>query len=127
MSSNTNKPFLILQLRPEDQTSDSEFEAILKYGELEAGEVERIRIEKNGIPELDINHYSAIIVGGSPFDISTPASDKSEIQNKIEADFRQLFDKVIPADFPFLGACSVICTIALPTGSGYLPEIQPPR
>jgi len=106
MSSNTNKPFLILQLRPEDQTSDSEFEAILKYGELEAGEVERIRIEKNGIPELDINHYSAIIVGGSPFDISTPASDKSEIQNKIEADFRQLFDKVIPADFPFLGACS---------------------
>ena len=29
------KPFLILQLRPEDDTSKGEFEAILKYGELD--------------------------------------------------------------------------------------------
>lgn len=100
------KPFLILQLRPEDQTSDSEFEAILKYGALKRNEVERIRIEKNGIPDLDLSCYAAIIVGGSPFDISTPEADKSAIQHKIEADFQRLFDEVVPTDFPFLGACS---------------------
>jgi len=103
---NESKPFLILQLRPEDQTSDSEFSAILKYGALKVSEVERIRIEKNGIPALNLSQYSAIIVGGSPFDISTPAAHKSEIQNKIEADFKRLFDEVVPTDFPFLGACS---------------------
>lgn len=100
------KPFLILQLRPEDDTSDNEFEAILKYGGLSVEDTHRIRIEKNGIPDLTLSDYSAIIVGGSPFDISTPEVDKSPVQKKIETDFRRLFDEIIPQDFPFLGACS---------------------
>jgi len=100
------KPFLILQLRPEDETSDGEFEAILKYGGLALEEVERIRIEVAGIPALNLDDYSAVIVGGSPFDISTPAKEKTAIQNTIEADFNRLFDEIIPRDFPFLGACS---------------------
>lgn len=100
------KPFLILQLRPEDETSDNEFQAILKYGELSPEEVERVRIEIAGIPALNLDDYSAVIVGGSPFDISTAAQDKSAIQNTIEIDFKRLFDEVVPRDFPFLGACS---------------------
>jgi GMP synthase (glutamine-hydrolysing) len=101
-----SRPFLILQLRPEDDTSDNEFEAILKYGGLQSSDVERIRIEKNGIPPLSLDKYSAVIVGGSPFDISTPVEKKSAIQKKIEGDFRHLFDYIVPHDFPFLGACS---------------------
>lgn len=100
------KPFLILQLRPEDDTSDSEYQAILKYGRLEASATHRIRIEKNGIPEISLDDYSAVIVGGSPFDISTPEAQKKPIQKKIERDFRRLFDDIVPGDFPFLGACS---------------------
>ncbi len=100
------KPFLILQLRPEDETAESEYASILKFGELAPEETERIRIERIGIPELDLNSYTAIIVGGSPFDISTPAADKSDIQNKIESDFDHLFAEIIARDFPFLGACS---------------------
>lgn len=101
------KPFLIIQLRPEDETSDNEFAAILKYGQLRADEVVRLRIEKTGIPE-DINphDYAAIIVGGSPFDISTPVDEKSDVQKKIEADFERLLNVVVKEDVPFLGACS---------------------
>lgn len=101
------KPFLIMQLRPEDETSDNEFAAILKFGGLGAQEVERLRIETNGIPaDLDPHDYAAIIVGGSPFDISTPVEKKSDIQKKIETDFARLFDVVVREDLPFLGACS---------------------
>ncbi len=100
------KPFLILQLRPEDDTSDNEFEAILKYGGLSAIDTRRVRIEQNGIPDLALTDYSAVIVGGSPFDISTPEAGKLPIQKKIERDFTRLFDEIIPNDFPFLGACS---------------------
>lgn len=99
------KPFLIMQLRPEDDTSDSEFEAILKYGELDTADTHRIRIERSGIPEIHLDDFAGIIVGGSPFDISTPEDRKSDIQRKIESDFRRLFDEVVPRDFPFLGAC----------------------
>ncbi len=102
---NATKPFLILQLRPEDDTSNSEFEAILKYGELDAHNTHRLRIEKTGIPEISLDDYSAVIVGGSPFDISTPQDQKSEIQVKIESDFNRLFDDILKLDFPFLGAC----------------------
>ena len=101
------KPFLILQLRPEDDTSDNEFAAICRYGGLMPAQTRRIRIERHGIPaDLDLDDYSGVIVGGSPFDISTPEKDKSAIQKKIESDFARLFDELVPRDFPFLGACS---------------------
>lgn len=103
---NRPKPFLILQLRPEDETSDNEFSSILNYGGLEEKNTHRIRIEKTGIPALSLQDYCAVIVGGSPFDISTPADKKTAIQNKIEQDFKHLFDDIVSQDFPFLGACS---------------------
>jgi GMP synthase (glutamine-hydrolysing) len=101
------KPILTLQLRPEDATADSEYACILKYGQLKADDTCRIRIEKNGIPDdINLDDYSAIIVGGSPFDISTPENNKSSIQKKIETDFNRLLEQVVTQDFPFLGACS---------------------
>ena len=104
---NATKPILILQLRPEDAVSDSEYACFLKYGGISAEDTCRIRIEKYGIPDdLNVDDYSAIIVGGSPFDISTPDDKKSLIQKKIEADFNRLLHQVVPRDLPFLGACS---------------------
>lgn len=101
-----SKPFLIIQLRPEDETADNEFESIKKYGYLNDGEVIRLRAERTGLPVIDLDDYAAIIVGGSPFDISTPEQDKSPIQQQIETGFYQLFDRIAAQDFPFLGCCS---------------------
>jgi GMP synthase (glutamine-hydrolysing) len=96
-----------MQLRPEDDTSDGEFAAILKYAGLHVSDAVRLRIEASGIPEsLDLGAYSALIVGGSPFDISAPVERKSAIQRRIEADFMRLFERIVADDFPFLGACS---------------------
>lgn len=101
------KPILILQLRPEDITADSEYNCFLKYGQLKAEDTRRLRIEKNGIPDnINLDDYAAIIVGGSPFDISTPENKKTGIQKKTEADFNHLLEQVLTRDFPFLGACS---------------------
>lgn len=100
------KRFLIIQLRPEQATADSEFQAILHYGGLDTDDVVRARVEQTGVIDFDISDYAAIIVGGSPFDISTPEAEKSAIQKRLEAGFVNLFDAVVDADFPFLGACS---------------------
>ncbi len=101
-----SKPYLILQLRPEDDTADSELRKICQYGRIEPGRVRRIRLEREPDPEVDLRDYAAIIVGGSPFDLSTPADRKSELQVAIEGFFRRLLDEVIDRDFPFLGCCS---------------------
>ena len=101
------KPLLVLQLRPEDEIADSEYQCMLQYGQLGADATRRIRIEQSGIPtNLSLDDYCAIIVGGSPFDISTPHEQKSAIQHRLEADFERLLSEVVARDFPFLGACS---------------------
>ncbi|RDY61518.1 glutamine amidotransferase [Flagellimonas nanhaiensis] len=99
------KKILILQMRPEDATADSEFKAILRVGGLHKNQVDRVRLEQ-GIPTVHLNEYSAIIAGGSPFDISLDPELKSETQKAIEAFYKNLFDEVVSRDFPFLGACS---------------------
>ena len=99
------KPFLILQLRPIDLASDSEFLAFLRYGGLAEHEVHRIRMEKKGIPELDLSDYSGIIIGGGPSNISDDENKKYPYQRTFEADLNKLLNKVFENDFPFLGVC----------------------
>lgn len=101
-----SKPFLVIQLRPEDITAENELEAICFYGALDAGNVIRIRAEQSGLPEINLADYSGIIVGGSPFDVTTPENDKSTIQKLLEQQFNTLFDQILAQDFPFLGCCS---------------------
>ena len=100
------KPFLVIQLRPEDEVADEELRALQQYGGLDDSDVVRIRAEQAGLPELDLDDYSGIIVGGSPFDVSTPEAEKSDIQKRVEADFQRLLADVDTRDFPFLGCCS---------------------
>ncbi len=92
-------------MRPEDVTAHSEFEAILRVSGVPREEVHRVRLEQ-GIPDIDLDNYTAIIVGGSPFDISKAQHEKSQTQKDVEAFYQELFDRVIPVDFPFLGCCS---------------------
>ncbi len=101
-----SKPFLIIQLRPEDEVADEELRALQEHGGLADSEVERLRAEQAGLPDLDLDAYAGIIVGGSPFDVSTPAAEKSDIQRQIETGFEHLLADVEARDFPFLGCCS---------------------
>ena len=101
-----SKPFLILQLRPEDETADGEFDAFLRYGGLRPAEVDRVRLDREPFPAVSLEQYSAILVGGSPFDMTTPPEDKGPVQLGVEAGFAALLARVVEVDFPFLGACS---------------------
>ena len=101
-----SSPFLVIQLRPEDSTADNEFLKICHYGGLDPGRVARVRAEKNGLPPIELQRYAGIIVGGSPFDVSTPRHAKSPLQLELEAAFNALLTAVVEQDFPFLGCCS---------------------
>ena len=97
---------LILQMRPENEVADSEFKAILRVTGIDKSHVDRIKVDQLKEYQLDLNHYSAIIAGGSPFDISKASDQKSKTQQQVESFFKGLFDEVVDGDFPFLGACS---------------------
>lgn len=99
------KPFLIFQLRPEDEASDNEFSAFLKYGGLTEKEVHRIRMEKESIPNIDLKDYSGIIIGGGPSNVSDKVEIKKDYEIRFEKELNDLLGKVFKNDFPFLGVC----------------------
>ncbi len=102
----TKRKILIIQLRPEDEIANSEFNAILSKSGLSRDEVHRIRAEEESVADVDLTKYSALIVGGSPFDVSTPQDEKSDMQVRVEADLGVLLRRVVDMDYPYLGVCS---------------------
>lgn len=99
------KRLLILQLRPEDETSDSEFKAFLRAGGLRPEQVHRVRMEREPLPDIDLAAYAGVVVGGGPSDVSTPVDQQDETQRRFERELHALLDRVIEADFPYFGAC----------------------
>lgn len=100
------KPFLILQLRPEDEAADEEFQAFLTRGGLAAGRVRRVRLDREALPAgLALDDYAGVIVGGGPGCVSDAPEAKTPAEARIEAAILGLMPAITARDFPFLGCC----------------------
>lgn len=105
------KPFLLIATRAEDETADSEYDQFLRFGGLEENELHRVRLEAAPMPDINLDNYSGVIVGGSPFTGAVPQESKSAVQVRCELEIGALLDRIVPADFPFLGACYGVGTL----------------
>jgi GMP synthase (glutamine-hydrolysing) len=105
------KPFLLLAIRADDAAADNEYESFLACAGLHERDLRRHRLEQRPLGNVDLQDWSGIFLGGGPFNASDPEESKSPVQRRVEADLRALFDKVVSADFPFLGACYGIGTL----------------
>ena len=111
------KPFLLLASRAEDAAAEDEYAAYLRYGQLAPDQLRRIRLEAAPLPDLDLAGYSGVIVGGSPFTSSDPPDQKSRTQHRVERELAALLDRIVPLDFPFLGACYGVGTLGTHQGA----------
>ena len=111
------KPFLLLGTRAEDAAADNEYNSFLAFSGLGEGDLRRVRLERRPLGTVDLRDWSGILLGGGPFNSSDPESSKSPVQRRVEADLRGLLDRVISADFPFLGACYGIGTLGSHQGA----------
>lgn len=111
------KPFLLIATRAEDDAADSEYASFLNYGQLRPEELHRVRAEAGPLPRIDLDAYSGVLVGGSPFNSTDPPEAKSAVQHRVEADLSTLLDEVVARDFPFLGACYGVATLGLHQGA----------
>jgi GMP synthase (glutamine-hydrolysing) len=105
------KPFLLLATRADDAAADGEYEAFLRWGGLEERDLHRVRMEAGPLPEVDLDRYSGVIVGGGPYNSSDPQDTKSDTQKRVESEMRSLLDDAVARDFPFLAACYGIGTL----------------
>ena len=111
------KPFLLLAIRAEDAAADNEYESFLAFAGLSEPDLCRWRLEQRALGDVDLRDWSGILLGGGPFNSSDPEESKSPVQRRVEADLRGLLEKVIGADFPFLGACYGIGTLGSHQGA----------
>jgi GMP synthase (glutamine-hydrolysing) len=99
------KPFLLLSIRADDAVADNEYEAFLGFSGLAGAELVRVRLDRPALGTVDLRDWSGILLGGGPFNYTDPEERKSPVQRRVEADLSGLLDRVVAADFPFLGAC----------------------
>ena len=97
------RPFLLLATRAEDAPADEEYDAFLRDGGLRPEQLERRRLEQEPLGDVDLDAYSGLILGGSPFTGSD--EEKSDVQLRVEAELQALTVEALERDFPFLGAC----------------------
>jgi GMP synthase (glutamine-hydrolysing) len=99
------KRLLILQVRPEDETANSEYKAFMKVGGLAPDQVHRVRLEQGPMPKLNLANYAGVVVGGGPSDVSTAPEKKGAVQRRFELELHSLLSQVIAHDFPYFGTC----------------------
>ncbi|MEM8957636.1 MAG: glutamine amidotransferase [Pseudomonadota bacterium] len=100
------RPFLILQLRPEDEAADEEFADILNRGGLAPERARRVRLDQAPVPEdLDLARFAGTIVGGGPGCVSDPPEAKSAVEARVEAAALALMPEICDRDLPFMGCC----------------------
>lgn len=99
------RPFLLIATR-DDIVAWTEMTDVLRASQLAPEQLVQHRLDMHSLPDdLNLDDYSGIILGGSPYNTSDPEHEKSDTQLRAEADLNRLLDEVVERDFPFLGLC----------------------
>nr|WP_205708820.1 glutamine amidotransferase [Kineococcus siccus] len=107
---------MLLATRADEDVAAAEHAAVLRYGGLAEGDLVRVRLERGPLPAVDLDAFSGIVVGGSPFCTSDPAEEKGPTQVRVEHELAGLLDRVVEQDVPFLGACYGVGTLGVHQG-----------
>jgi GMP synthase (glutamine-hydrolysing) len=99
------KPFLLLSIRAEKPAADDEYAAFCRFLDVDASGLHRRQLGVEPLGVLNLDDWSGIILGGGSFTFSDPEESKTPVQRLAERDLVALLDRVVGADFPFLGAC----------------------
>lgn len=100
-----HRPFLFLSARPEDDAVGPEYRAMLAATGLGPAELHHHRLDVEPLPALPLEGYSGVIVGGSPFNVTTEPAAKSEVQRRVESDLSVLADWAVDSGMPALFTC----------------------
>jgi GMP synthase (glutamine-hydrolysing) len=108
--------FLFLASRPEDEVADDEYDSLLRLGGLDEGELVRVRMEAGPLPDLDLDDWTGVVLGGSPFTASIPHSRKRADQRRVEAELEPVLAEILERDMPFLGICYGVGSMGMVAG-----------
>ncbi|MGW9632123.1 glutamine amidotransferase [Agromyces sp. NPDC055520] len=101
----SERPFLFLSARPEVEAVGPEYESVRRAMGVDADRLEHVRLDVDPLGEVSLADYAGIVVGGSPFNVTTPETGKHEVQRRVEADLARLAEYALAADSSLLFTC----------------------
>ncbi|QPK81476.1 glutamine amidotransferase [Schaalia sp. ZJ405] len=94
------KPFLLVSTRPEDEAIESEYRSFLAATGLGEEQLEQVRIDMLGLPDVDVTAYSGILIGGSSYGTTTRDEQKTQTQKMVDSELERLFGEILRAHTP---------------------------
>jgi GMP synthase (glutamine-hydrolysing) len=105
------KPFLLLSIRSERLAAEDEYDAFCRFLDVAPRDLHRVHLGSEPLGRVLLDNWSGILLGGGAYTFSDPEDAKPPAQRRAESDLADLLDRVVAADFPFLGACYGIGTL----------------
>jgi len=72
---------------------------------LDAGRLEHVRLDVDPLRDLRLDDVAGVVVGGSPYNVTTPEASKHPVQRRVEADLARLAEDAVARDHPLLFTC----------------------
>ena len=110
-------PFLLLSIRGEDEAADDEYRAMMRFAGLDTAGMHRISLTQESLGQIDLADWSGVVLGGGPYNVSDAPESKSATQQRVESELLPLIDRIVEADFPFLGCCYGVGTLGSVIGA----------
>lgn len=110
------RPFLVVSIRGEAAAADDELDTVVRFTGLGDSDLHPVNVHASDLPEVDVEDYSGVIVGGGPWNAGDPAEAKSADQRRAEAQLHALLDQVVERRTPFLGCCYGVGLLGLHQG-----------
>ncbi|MFD4421839.1 glutamine amidotransferase [Agromyces sp. NPDC058484] len=98
------KPFLFLSARPEVDAVGPEYESVRRAMGVDAGRLELLRLDAESLDDVRLD-VAGVVVGGSPYNVTTPDAHKHPVQRRVEADLARLAESALERDLPLLFTC----------------------
>jgi GMP synthase (glutamine-hydrolysing) len=97
--------FLFVSARPEVEAVGPEYASVLRATELPADRLAHVRADAEPLGALAPQRFAGVIVGGSPYNVTTPEARKPPVQRRVEDDLARLAERALATDHPVLFTC----------------------
>lgn len=125
MTSTPQRPFLLVQTRPEVDAALAEAEAVQRLGGFADGQLTAMQLGRDLGAAPDVRpdwgdllaRHAGVILPGSPYTTSDPEDTKSALQRRVESELARMLEVVLAEDRPFLGCCYGVGTLGRHVGA----------
>ena len=97
------KPFIMVSTRPELEAAQHEYESFLSQSGLRREDLHHVLLEDvDFLDAFTAGDVSGVLIGGSPYDVSTPQGSKTRSQMRVEEQVRELLAVALKEGVPVL-------------------------